>query len=100
MHDHAKSSPLTTYFAVWIALISGTAITYGAALIDLGPFNSVVALVIATTKALLVALFFMHLRHAGERLLKLVVISTIFFLMILLVLTMTDYISRPWTIHA
>jgi cytochrome c oxidase subunit 4 len=76
----------------------GTYLTYRVAFIDLGPFNPVLALVIATTKALLVALFFMHLRHASERLLKLVVASTIFFLLILLTLTMTDYISRPWTI--
>ena len=100
MHDHSKSSPLKSYFAVWGALLLGTFLTYEVALIDLGPFNSVVALVIATTKALLVALFFMHLRHASERLLKLVVISTVFFLMILLFLTLTDYISRPWTLTA
>jgi cytochrome c oxidase subunit 4 len=100
MHDHAKSSPLRTYFAVWGALLLGTFLTYEVALIDLGPFNSVVALVIATTKALLVALFFMHLKGASERLLKLVVISTVFFLMLLLFLTLTDYATRPWTINA
>ena len=98
MHDHSKSSPLKSYFAVWIALLVGTVLTYEIAKIDLGLFNPVVALVIATTKALLVALFFMHLRHANERLLKLVVASTLFFLLILLALTLTDYISRPWTI--
>jgi len=94
MHDHAKSSPLKTYFTVWAALLVGTYLTYKAAFIDLGVFNPVVALVIATTKALLVALFFMHLRHAGERLLKLVVISTIFFLFILMALSMADYATR------
>ncbi len=98
MHDHAKSSPLKTYFAVWGALLVGTFLTYRVAFIDLGPFNPVVALVIATAKALLVTLFFMHLRHANERLLKLVVSCTIFFLLILLTLTLTDYASRPWTI--
>ena len=97
MHDHSKSSPLRTYFLVWAALLFGTFLTYQAALIDLGPFNPVVALVIATTKALLVALFFMHLRHASDRLLKVVVASTLFFLMILLFLTLTDYMSRPWS---
>jgi len=96
MHDHAKS-PLKTYFAVWGALLLGTYLTYRVAFIDLGPFNPVIALVIATTKALLVALFFMHLISASERLLKLVVASTLFFLLILLALTMTDYMSRPWT---
>ena len=97
MHEPSKSSPLLTYFFVWGALLVGTVLTYEVAKIDLGPFNPVVALVIATTKALLVALFFMHLRHASERLLKVVVASTLFFLMILLFLTLTDYLSRAWS---
>ena len=82
MSDHSKSSPLPTYFAVWAALLVGTFLTYEVAKIDLGVFNAAVALIIATTKALLVALFFMHLKGAHEKLLKLVVISTIFFLFI------------------
>ena len=97
MHEPSKSSPPLTYFLVWGALLVGTLLTYEVAKIDLGPFNPVVALVIATTKALLVALFFMHLRHASERMLKVVVASTLFFLMILLFLTLTDYMSRPWS---
>ena len=97
MHEQSKSSPLLTYFLVWGALLLGTFLTYEVAKIDLGPFNPVVALVIATTKALLVALFFMHLRHASDRQLKVVVASTLFFLMILLFLTLTDYMSRPWS---
>jgi len=97
MSDHSKSSPLKSYFAVWGALLFGTFLTYEVAKIDLGVFNAAVALIIATTKALLVALFFMHLRHAHERLLKLVVISTVFFLFILLVLSMADYGTRTWS---
>ena len=96
MSDHSKSSPLKSYFSVWIALLVGTFLTYEIAKIDLGAFNSAVALIIATTKALLVALFFMHLKGAGERLLKLVVISTVFFLFILLALSMADYATRLW----
>ncbi|HEX3822750.1 MAG TPA: cytochrome C oxidase subunit IV family protein [Candidatus Sulfotelmatobacter sp.] len=97
MSDHSTSSPLKTYFAVWIALLAGTFLTYKAAYIELGVFNSAVALIIATTKALLVALFFMHLKGAGEKLLKLVVTTTIFFLFILLVLSMADYGTRAWS---
>jgi cytochrome c oxidase subunit 4 len=97
MSDHSKSSPLKTYLAVWAALLLGTFITYKVAFIDLGRFNAAVALTIATIKALIVALFFMHLRHAHERLLKLVVISTVFFLFILLVLSMADYGTRSWS---
>jgi cytochrome c oxidase subunit 4 len=85
------------YFAVWGALLLGTFITYEAALLDLGAFNAPVALIIATTKALLVVLFFMHLRHASEKLLKLVVISTIFFLFLLLTFAMFDYGTRSWS---
>jgi cytochrome c oxidase subunit 4 len=97
MSDHSKSSPLLTYFSVWIALLAGTYITYQVSKIDLGAFNAAVALTIATTKALLVALFFMHLKGASEKLLKLVVISTVFFLFILLALSMADYGTRLWT---
>jgi cytochrome c oxidase subunit IV len=95
--NHAHSSPLTTYFSVWAALLVGTYLTYKASQLDLGAFNAAVALIIATTKALLVALFFMHLKGASEKLLKLVVISTIFFLFILLALAMADYGSRAWS---
>jgi cytochrome c oxidase subunit IV len=96
MSDHSKSSPLPTYFAVWAALLVGTFLTYEVAKIDLGNFNAAVALTIATTKALLVALFFMHLKGAHEKLLKLVVISTVFFLFLLLALSMADYSTRLW----
>ena len=98
MSDHSKSSPLKSYFSVWIALLVGTFLTYEVAKIDLGVFNSAVALIIATTKALLVALFFMHLKGASEKLLKLVVISTVFFLFILLALSMADYGTRLWSL--
>lgn len=101
MSGHATSehsrSPLTKYFAVWIALLCGTAITYFAAKLNLGPFNAAVALIIATTKALLVALFFMHLKGASEKLLKVVVASTIFFLILLLALSMFDYGTRHFS---
>lgn len=96
MSEHAKS-PVKSYFAVWGALLLGTWLTYKAAFIELGAFNSAVALIIATTKALLVALFFMHLKGASERLLKLVVIATVFFLFILMALAMADYATRLWS---
>jgi cytochrome c oxidase subunit IV len=95
--DHSKSSPLKMYFGVWAALLLGTFITYKAAFLELGRFNAAVALTIATVKALLVALFFMHIKGAHEKLLKLVVISTVFFLFILLVLSMADYGTRTWS---
>ncbi len=85
------------YFGIWITLLLCTFITYKAAFIELGRFNAAVALIIATIKALLVALFFMHIKGAHEKLLKLVVISTVFFLFILLALSMADYGTRMWS---
>ena len=67
--------PLKTNVAVWLALLVLTCVTAGVAFIDLGPFNTVVALVIATCKALLVVLIFMHVKYASERLVKVVVVS-------------------------
>jgi cytochrome c oxidase subunit 4 len=97
MSAHSKSSPLLTYFAVFFALLVGTGLTVYAASLDLGPFNAPIALTIATIKATLVALFFMHVKGASEKLTKLVVISALFFLLLLLGLTMTDYATRAWS---
>jgi cytochrome c oxidase subunit IV len=97
MSEHSSEHSLTGYVLIWLALIVGTVLTVIAAHINLGPFNAAVALIIATTKALLVALFFMHIKGASEKLLKLVVISTIFFLFILLALSMADYGTRLWS---
>ncbi len=96
-HSSDHSSPLKMYFAVFAALLVGTGLTVFAATLDLGSFNAPVALGIATIKATLVALFFMHVWHASERLTKLVVISAIFFLLLLLGLTMSDYATRMWS---
>lgn len=96
--EHAEhSTSLGFYVLIWASLLVGTGLTVFAAKIDLGHFNAAVALIIATTKALLVALFFMHLKDANERLLKLVVISTLFFLFLLMALAMADYGTRLWS---
>ncbi len=88
--------PVKTYVMVFLALMIGTAITTAAAFVDLGPFNGIVALVIAMTKAVLVILFFMHIKYSSK-MTRVTVISAGAFLLILLALTMTDYISRPWS---
>jgi len=82
--------------AIWLALLAGTGITVAAAFIDLGPFNTIVALTIATIKATLVVLFFMHVKYTHEKLTGLVVVSAIFWLFILLALSMADYTTRLW----
>ncbi len=82
--------------AIWLALLAGTTLTVAAAFIDLGPFNTIVALAIATIKATLVVLFYMHVKYTHEKLTGLVIVSAIFFLFILLALSMADYTTRLW----
>jgi cytochrome c oxidase subunit IV len=82
------------YWLIWSILIVATFLTAWIATIDLGPFNTVVALVIATCKASLVALIFMHVKYTSERMTKAIVISVVFWLLLLLILSLTDYSSR------
>ena len=95
MSEHISSVRL--YVTIWLALLLGTGLTVFASTIDLGPFNAIVALAIATTKAVLVVLFFMHVKYANEKMTKLVIVTAIFFFLILLALTMADYGTRLWT---
>lgn len=83
------------YYAVFAALMIGTALTVGAAFIDLGAMNNVVMLGIAMTKATLVILYFMHVRWS-TRLTWVVAASGFFWLLILFGLTMQDYLTRGW----
>jgi len=94
MSEHATSRGF--YVALGISLLVLTAVTVGAAFVNLGPFNPVIALLIATIKATLVVLFFMHVKGASEKMTAAVVISGFFFLAILLVLSMADYLTRTW----
>jgi cytochrome c oxidase subunit IV len=87
--------PRTTYFSVFAALLVGTAITVFAANINFGKMNDVIAMTIAVTKMMLVLLFFMHVRYSS-RLIWVIVASMFFWLLILLLLTLTDYSSRDW----
>ena len=96
--EHASEhiSTIGSSVAIWIALLVGTGLTVGAAFIDLGPFNIVVALAIATVKATLVVLFFMHVKGASEKLTGAIVVSGFFFLAILISLSLADYLTRSW----
>ena len=82
-----------TYLAIILTLLALTGITVFAAFVDLGRFNIVVALLIATVKATLVVLIFMHAKYAPERT-KLVIIAGVFWLALLLSMTLSDYASR------
>jgi cytochrome c oxidase subunit 4 len=93
-HEHTEHIVKPgTYLGIIATLMALTIITVMAARIDLGKFNIVVALVIATTKATLVVLFFMHAKFSPRRT-QLVIIAGIFWLIILLFMTMSDYVSR------
>ena len=95
--EHIVSSKL--YFLIFFALIVGTVLTALVARIDLGTYhgidaNTVVALTIATCKASLVVLIFMHVKYTSEKMTKAILISAVFWLILLLILSLTDYSSR------
>ena len=95
--EHTEHSehivPPWLYMVIIGTLMALTILTVVAALQDLGRFNIVVALAIATTKATLVVLFFMHAKYVPKRT-QLVIISGIFWLALLLFMTLSDYVSR------
>jgi cytochrome c oxidase subunit IV len=95
-HEEHTGHSQGFYIAIGIGLLVGTATTVGAAFVNLGAFNPVVALLIATIKATLVVLFFMHVKGASEKLTGAVVVSGFFFLAILLILSLADYLTRSW----
>lgn len=95
MSEKAHGTGLASYFAVFAALMTLTALTVWAAYQHLGVWNTPVALAIAMAKALLVALVFMHLKSA-PRLTILVVAASLLWLAFLIVITASDYVTRPW----
>jgi len=90
--------PRRTYFVIFALLMLCTYITVQVAFFDLGPWNTVVALTVAVFKAVLVVLFFMHVRYSSK-LTWAVVIGSVFWLGILLVMTMGDYLTRAWATY-
>jgi cytochrome c oxidase subunit 4 len=91
----AQVDSAKTYTLVFLALLALTVITTAVAYVDLGPLSVVVALTIAVIKMLLVALFFMHLRHS-TKLTHIVVGGGLLWLAILIGLSMSDFLSRDW----
>jgi cytochrome c oxidase subunit 4 len=83
------------YVVILFALLVGTGLTVWASFVDLGVWNPVIALAIATTKATLVVLYFMHVRYSSK-LTMLTVGAGIFMFLTLISLTLADYISRAW----
>ena len=95
--EHAEHHIVTPiqYTMVFVTLLVFTGITVGAAYIDLKWFNPVLALGIACFKAVVVILFFMHVKYQS-RLVKMTVAAGFFTFLILVTMTMSDYISRAW----
>jgi len=87
--------PIKTYAAVFGALLALTITTVAVSKLDLGEFNFVAAMTIAVVKAALVVLFFMDVRRATS-LTKLIVGAGLFWMAILLVFVLSDYVSRGW----
>jgi cytochrome c oxidase subunit IV len=86
-------SPKSVYYSIFAALMLLTALTVFAAFVNLGSLNFPVALAIAVIKATLVVLFFMHVKYSSH-LTKLVVVTSLFFLFILLGESFMDYATR------
>jgi len=81
------------YVVIFLSLMAGTGLTVWAAFQNFGPFNIVIALAIASFKATLVVLYFMHARYSPRRT-HLVIVSSVFWLAIMLALTLSDYSTR------
>jgi cytochrome c oxidase subunit 4 len=97
MAEHSSEHIVSpkAYVAVFLTLLCLTLLTYEIALINLGPWNVVVALAIAFIKSTLVALIFMHVYQSPRRT-KLVVVAGLLWLFFLIFLTMSDYLTRHW----
>jgi cytochrome c oxidase subunit IV len=93
-HEHHVVGP-KTYLLILGALMVLTATTTGAAFIDMGVFNPIIALAIAVLKAVLVILFFMHIRYSSK-VMMLTVGACFFTFLVLVTMTLSDYISRNW----
>ena len=83
------------YSYVYGTLLIGTILTVLAAKVELGVFNPIVALGIACFKATIVILFFMHVKYQS-RLIKITVGAGFFTFIVLITMTLSDYMSRAW----
>lgn len=94
-HVEHHVAPKSLYYGIFLALMVGTALTVGAAFLDMGALNVLVMLTIACAKALLVVLYFMHVRW-GTRLTWVVAASGFVWLLIMFGFTLSDYLTRGW----
>jgi cytochrome c oxidase subunit 4 len=103
VHNTHHVIPVSVYLRVFTALMVLFVLTVAAALVDfhhlIGPqfgwLNIVIAMIIAVIKAVIIVLYFMHVRYSS-RLTQVIAISAFLWLGILFLFTLTDYFSRPW----
>jgi cytochrome c oxidase subunit 4 len=99
MAEHAHGQPHVVpariYYAIFATLLVLTGVTVAVAYVDLGRMNAVAALAIAGFKALIVVLYFMHVKYS-TRLIKLTVIAGLYWMGIIFALTLGDYLTRAW----
>lgn len=91
----AHDGALARYLAVFAALLVLTGATIGAAYVDMGRWNNVVALAIAATKAALVVWVFMHVRESS-RLTRVFAAAGFLWLLIFFALVFADFAMRSW----
>lgn len=84
-----------TYFFTFFGLIGLTLLTTLLGFIDMGVFSTVVALLLAAVKASLIAAFFMHALYENK-LVRVVMAGGAIWFLILITITISDYISRTW----
>ncbi len=88
-------APVRVYVTVFLVLIALTMTTVAVSRIELGEYNFIVAITIAVIKAVLVILYFMHVKDSSA-MTKLFVGAGFFWMAILLVFILSDYLSRGW----
>lgn len=90
-------TPVPVYIGVFVLLMVLTAVTVAVAFVDLGVLSTPVALLIAVAKATAVVLIFMHVRWS-PRVISMIVVGSVIFLVILFLVTLSDYLTRDWPI--
>jgi cytochrome c oxidase subunit 4 len=99
MAEHAHGQPhlvpLKIYYGVFAMLLVMTGLTVAVAYVDLGRLNTIAAIAIACFKALIVVLYFMHVKYS-TRLITLTVIAGLYWVGIIFALTLGDYLTRGW----
>ncbi|NKB88547.1 MAG: hypothetical protein GKS06_10030 [Acidobacteria bacterium] len=97
-HDEPHIVPLSIYLAIFGALMIGTALTVWVAVFDLGEYSwlhTPLALLIASAKATLVVVWFMHVKY-GSRLVWIFIFAGIAWFLVLIGITVGDYVGRNW----